>query len=653
MLLATKLHIPVRQHALVARPRLLDKLNSGLRSRLILLSTPPGFGKTTLLIQWMDSLRAQPGDAVAVAWLALDEGDNDPARFFAYLSAAVESLCPGSISAGQPPSLATPGHELIMIELINVMAASAGQRLLVLDDYHVLHTPALHQAVAFLIEHMPPTLHLVISTRADAPLPLARWRARRELTELREADLRFREEETHEFLTAIMGIEITAQDAATLQQRTEGWIAGLQLAALSMQSADDVAHQVQRFAGAHTYIGDYLAEEVLQRQPPEIQHFLFDTSILPRLCAALCNAVTGRTDSAAVLAALHRAHLFLIPLDDGQVWYRYHHLFAEMLRSRLMHGDPERVRELHCRAARWHLDNNGIGDNGIGAAIHHALAADPALAADLLERHCGLFQQRGEYITLDGWLRQLPDAIYPSRPQLCLLRAKTHLFLHEVAEAEAWLARTRQSLREAPDLDPDASTLLAALIVQCDLALNRSELDAAISLAQQALALLRPEQLRARGEVLMLLGVAYFWRSDFALAHEAWVEAGNAATASDHILMAVYARGNAARALYQQGRLRAAAAALDAIQQDAARRGDTHLPLYAGCHIAQAEIHCEWNQLEAAHQRLMTGLALARQARNPRTLLQGHAHLLRALLAQGRLDEAAEAAAQAKAMIRQ
>ena len=654
MLLTTKFHIPVRQHDLVTRPRLLERLDAGLACRLILLSSPPGFGKTTLLTQWITAQCARPQAAPAAAWLALDEGDNDPARFFAYLTAAVHSLCPAPAVTGDsaPPPLAVDNYEPLMTELINTVAAAPGSKLLVLDDYHVLHTPALHQAIVFFVEHMPASLHLVISTRADPPLPLARWRARRDLTELREAELRFREEEAHEFLTAIMGVALTAQDVVALEQYTEGWIAGLQLAALSMQGSADLARQVQRFtAGPHAFIGDYLAEEVLQRQPPEIQQFLLETSILRRLCGPLCDALTGRSDSAARLAALERAHLFLLPLDDERLWYRYHHLFAEMLHSRLAQGEARsgapRLRELHHRAAAWHLQAGDLGE-----AINHALAADPGLAADLLEQHCPLFQQRGEYVTLAAWLRQLPAALFDSRPQLCLLRAKTHMFLHEMDAAEAWLARTRQVLRAVPTLDPHADTLTAALIVQCDIALNRCELEEAIALGQAALAHIPPERIRPRGETLMLLGVAYFWRSDFARAAAASVAATQAATAAGDVMMAVYARTNGARISFQQGRLHAADAELCAVEQEAVRRGDADLPLYGGWHLARAELCCEWDQQERAYRHVMTGLALARQGRNPRTLLHGHIHLPRILWAQGRLEEAADAVARGEELLR-
>ena len=645
MLLATKLHIPVRRHDLVARPRLLEKLHAGLRSRLILLSSPPGFGKTTLLTQWIAACFVPPEEVPAVAWLALDDGDNDPARFFAYLAAAVQTLCATGAVAEPPPIPVTPNHEQLMTDLINAVAARPGRKLLVLDDYHVIRTPALHQAIALLVEYMPTTLHLVVSTRADPPLPLAHWRARRDLTELREADLRFREDEAHEFLTAVMGVALTPQDVAVLEQRTEGWIAGLQLAALSLRDAADAPRQVKRLTGTHAYIGDYLAEEVLQRQPPETQQFLLDTSIVRRLCGDLCNALTGRTDGAARLAALDRAHLFLVPLDDERVWYRYHHLFAEMLVSRV---PATHLRELHRRAAVWYAEHGSIGE-----AVEHALAADPSLAADLLEEHRRQFSQRGEYVTLAGWLQQLPDALLGSRPQLCLLRAKTHMFLHQLPEAEAWLSRTHQALAATPGLDPDAAILSAAIIVQCDLALNRNELAHTVQLAQAALALIPSARMRQQGETLMLLGVAYYWRSEFARAEATWGEASRAATAGGDTLMTVFARGNAARALYHQGRLHASAAELNALLQEAAARGDAQLPIYAGSYVALAQVEGEWNQLELAHHHLLTGMGLARQAGNPRTLLQGYVHAPRILWGQGRPAAAAAMAAEAQTLIRQ
>jgi LuxR family maltose regulon positive regulatory protein len=656
MLLATKLHVPLRQHDLVIRPRLLDKLQAGLRSRLILLSSPPGFGKTTLLTQWIAAASSRPDAGATAAWLALDDGDNDPTRFFAYLSAAVAALCAAQAHApALPPGAAAASPEQRMTGLINALTASPGHKLLVLDDYHVIHAPALHQAVTFLIEHMPATLHLVLCTRADPPLPLARWRARRELTELREADLRFRGDEAREFLTTIMGVSVTDTEIQMLEQRTEGWIAGLQLAALSLQDVDDVPRQVQRFARANAFIGDYLAEEVLQQQPPDVQQFLLDTAFLPRLCGDLCAAVTGQADSAARLAALERGHLFLIALDDERVWYRYHHFFGEMLRSRSHHaaqtGGRDHLYERHRRAAAWYAAYGSSGE-----AIDQALAADAlapgTLAADLLEAHYPQFQRRGEYVTLAGWLQRLPAPVYAARPRLCQLRAKTHMFLHQLDAAEAWLARTYQVLAAAPDLDPDQAIRSATMIVQCDLALNRNELSRAIDLAQRTLAILPPERVRQRGEVLMLLGVAHFWRGEFLRAEATCREASAAAAAAGDTLLTVYARGNAGRACYHQGRLHAAAAALHAVLDETTARGEGELPVYAGTLVALGKVYGEWDQLATAHGYVTAGMARARQAGNPRTLLQGYSHTLRIVLGMGRTAEVAELIEEANVLLR-
>lgn len=644
MLLATKFHIPVRRHELVVRPRLLAKLQGGLNSRLILVSSPPGFGKTTLITQWL-AANTPCEPAPAPAWLALDEGDNDPARFFAYFSSAVLSLCP---AAGDTALPATGNPELLMTELINTVAGVAGCKVLVLDDYHVLHTPVIHQAITYFIEHMPASLHLVISSRADPPLPLARWRARRDLTEVRAADLRFRVEEAHAFLADVMGMELAAPDVATLEQATEGWVAGLQLAALSLQDASDLPRQVQQFAGTHTFIGDYLTEEVLQRQPADIQQFLMDTSILKRLSGALCNAVTGRTDAAALLTALDRGHLFLIPLDDEHVWYRYHHLFAEMLHSRLAYDGPERVRLLHRRAAEWYLAHDSLPE-----AIDHALAADAEVAADLIERHRLVFQQRGEYVTLMGWLRQFPDTLYDAHPRLCLLRARAHVFLHDLDEASRWLAHTRRVLDAVPDADPTHEILTSALNVECDIALNRCDLARAAELGRQSLALIPPERLRQRSEVLLFLGAAHFFAGDFGLAHLHSSMAGETAAAAGDRLLAVYGRSNAARARFHQGLLHTAAAELRAIQDDAVRCGDFDQPLYAGWHVAAAKLACEWNELDRAEHHVQIAQTLARRAANPRTLLNSLIQALRIRWAQARWDDLRAVMTEGEALTRQ
>ena len=340
-ILATKLYIPPPRPKVVLRPRLIERLNEGLAAgrKLTLISAPAGFGKTTLVSEWV------AGCERPVAWLSLDEGDNDPARFLTYLVAALQTIA-ANIGAGvlavlqspQPPPI-----ESILTTLLNEITTIPDNFILVLDDYHVIDSKPVDQALTFLLEHLPPQMHLVIATREDPSLPLARLRARGQLTELRAADLRFTPAEAAEFLNQVMGLNLSAEDIAALETRTEGWIAGLQLAALSMQGREDIASFIQAFTGSHRFVLDYLVEEVLQHQSEHIRSFLLQTAILDRFCAPLCNAVTEREDGKEMLDVLERSNLFLIPLDDKRQWYRYHHLFADVLQAHLMEAQPDRV----------------------------------------------------------------------------------------------------------------------------------------------------------------------------------------------------------------------------------------------------------------------------------------------------------------------
>ncbi len=381
-LLETKFYVPRPRRGLVPRPRLSERLDHGTASKLTLVSAPAGFGKTTLLTEWLAASPAAPGNERLAAWLSLDRADNDPASFWAYVIAALRTVAPGIgesalalLHAPQPPPI-----ETVLTVLLNDLGAIAADVVLVLDDYHVIDAPEVQDGMTFLLDHLPPGLHVVIASRADPALPLARLRARGELAEIRAAELRFTPDEAAAYLNEMVGLQLTAQDVAALEGRTEGWIAALQLAALSMQGRDDVAGFIAGFAGDDRYVVDYLAEEVLQRQTDRVQAFLLQTSILGRLSGPLCDAVTGDGGGKAMLEALDRGNLFLVPLDDRRRWYRYHHLFADVLQARLLDEQPGQVPELHRRASAWYAQN---GEQSL--AIGHALAAgDFGRAADLV-----------------------------------------------------------------------------------------------------------------------------------------------------------------------------------------------------------------------------------------------------------------------------
>ncbi len=450
-ILATKLYIPPVQVQLVIRPRLIDQLSRGLAAghRLTIVSAPAGSGKTTLVSEWVS------GCGRPAAWLSLDEGDRDPTRFLTYLVAALQTIAP-QIGGGVMDVLQSPqpaSIESILTTLLNEInslpqdpSTGAGQGfLLVLDDYHVIDSKAVDKALTFLLENLPAQMHLVMTTREDPNLPLARMRARGQLTELRVADLRFTPPEAAEFLNRTMGLDLSVEDIAALEARTEGWIAGLQLAALSMQGQQDVSGFIQAFAGDHRYIVDYLVEEVLQRQPEGIRSFLLQTSILERLNGPLCEAVTGQPGGRARLEALQRGNFFLIPLDDRRHWYRYHHLFADVLRMHLMTEQPDQVPVLHRRASEWYEQNGSAAD-----AIHHALAGgDFERAAGLIELAVPAMRQSRQEATLLGWMKALPDELFRARPVLSIEYVGAIMSNGEIEgvearlqDAERWLDMT-------------------------------------------------------------------------------------------------------------------------------------------------------------------------------------------------------------------
>ena len=398
VLLHTKLMLPQPRPFLVPRPALLQKLAAGQSGKLTLLSAPPGFGKTTLIADFLVHARATQ----KAGWLSLDKADNDPLRFFAYVIAALQTAVPTLgyiantlLAAPQPAPL-----ETVLTLLCNEISQVDGRLTLILDDYHTIGSRAIHDALTFWLDHLPPNLHLILTTRADPPLPLARLRARGELTELRAADLRFSPEEAAAFLRHFLGLDLPPETITALEQRTEGWIAGLQLAALSLRGRDDLPGFIRAFTGSHIYVLDYLADEVLRQQPADVLKFLQETAVLDHLNAALCTAVTGQSNSAELLRQLYQANLFLEALDDRRDWFRFHALFRDVLLVQLQNTRPQQIPTLHRRASRWYAQAGQITP-----ALHHALAAeDPALAADLIEQHAWDLLENGDVLIVRSWL---------------------------------------------------------------------------------------------------------------------------------------------------------------------------------------------------------------------------------------------------------
>jgi LuxR family maltose regulon positive regulatory protein len=585
---------------------------------LTLISAPAGFGKTTLLVEW---LRERADGEGSVAWLSLDEGDNDPIRFLSYLVAALQAIeeesGEGVLSALRSPE--APRIEAIMAALINELAALPGELTLILDDYHLIDSEPVHGVISFLLEHLPPNVHLVISSRIDPPLLLSRLRARNQMMKLDATELSFTSEEAATFLNSVMGLELSAEDVAALEERTEGWIAGLQLAALSMRDRADVSGFVKAFSGSHRDVLDYLAEEVLERQLGQVREFLLQTSILNHLTGSLSDALTGRSDGQEMLEELERDNLFVVALDEERRWYRYHHLFADFLRSRLQREHPDQIKELHCRAAAWYEQNGWISE-----AVEHALAAgDLERAVQLVEYNALTLVLRSEGATMDRWLAALPAGLVRARPQLSLARAIWALISARLDEVEPLLTDAERTLGTAdPPHEPPVDEATSGLAnvpgtvaqLRAELARHRGDAERAIQFAQRAIAHAGEGDRYLRYLSRWNLAVATLMQGRVGEAEDALADLVRDpwATGPNHYfaVRASYALGQAQRG---QGRLGAALQTYRQGLELAAEAGRTQLPTAGVAHVGLAEILCERNELDAALEHATEGVVLCRQ----------------------------------------
>ena len=507
-LLLTKLFAPLTRLNLVQRPRLVEKLNKGLSSgcKLTLISAPAGFGKTTVVSEWI------AGYGRPVAWLSLDEGDNDPTRFLIYLVSALRTIMAnigegvlGVLQSPQPPST-----ESILTALLNEITTIPDHFILVLDDYHVIDSKPVDNVLTFLLEHLTPQMHLVITTREDPHLPLARLRARGQLTELRAVDLRFTPSEATDFLNQMMGLNLSPEDITALETRTEGWIAGLQLAAISMQGHQDTASLIKSFTGSHHFVLDYLIEEVLHQQPEDVQTFLLRTSILDRMCGPLCDAVLGSPSASGqeTLEYLERTNLFIVPLDSERRWYRYHHLFGDLLRQRL--GKPKEFAEFHLRASQWHAEN---GD--MGAAFHHAIAAgDFVRAAGLAEAAWQGMNGSFQSAAWLGWVKKLPDNLIRTRPVLCTQIAQAFTDTGELEASELCLQDAERCL-DGSDVANEAQLKPLPAMIALTRAYNaqvQGDPAATVKYAELALQLIPEDDFDRRARATTILEVTH-WAS--------------------------------------------------------------------------------------------------------------------------------------------
>ena len=617
-LLATKVHVPRPQPGFVLRPRLDGRLDEGLARQLILVCAPAGSGKTALLADWARRGRCP------VAWLSLDAGDNDPARLWRHAVAALDRVRPG-ISERVGPLLgppAPPSFEGLVTALVNELDAEAGKGevLLVLDDYHLIDSQAVHASLRFLLEHLPPGLRLVLASRSDPPLPLARLRAGGQLAELRADDMRFTTDEAAALLREALGADLPDAAVAVLAARTEGWAAGLQLAALSLRGQEDATGFVAAFSGSHRYVLDYLAGEVLDRQAEELRGFLLETSVLERLSGALCDAVTGRADSQAMLEQVERAGLFLVPLDEVRGWWRYHQLFADLLRVRLRQQRPERITALHRNAAAWHSEH-GPAD----AAVRHAIAAgDMNWAARLMEQYFDeLFYLHGERATLERWFSALPAGMIRSRPRLLVAQAAQVDTGGRVEEVGGLLDAAEHAYADAADepFEPSAGQAASLLVnvpatiavFRAYLAELRGDAEGAASFAAQALAAIGDGERMLDFITQGHLAIAEWLGGRLAESEQAFtssIAGWRTAGLPTLIAWGGHHLGQVQRA---QGRLDAARSTYREALEVNAPRGRPTTPAAGIAYVGLGEVSYQQGDLDAALGYLTEGIALCRQ----------------------------------------
>jgi LuxR family transcriptional regulator, maltose regulon positive regulatory protein len=662
-ILATKLYIPPPRPKVVLRPRLIEQLNEGLHRKLTLVSAPAGFGKTTLVSEWV------AGCARPAAWLSVDKEDTDSTRFLTYLIAALQTI-KANIGAGvlgvlQSPQ--PPPTESILTALLNEIITIPDNFILVLDDYHLVDGKPVDNAVTFLLEHLPPQMHLVITTREDPNLPLPRLRAEDKLTELRVADLRFIPSEAAEFLNQAMGLNLTTEDVNALETRTEGWIAGLQLAAIalrgpvSIQGQKDASSFIKSFTGSHHFVMDYLVEEVLRQQPESVQTFLLRTSILDRMCGSLCDSVLLDSPASGqqTLEYLERANLFIVPLDNERRWYRYHHLFADLLRQRLQQSaaastenEGRSVAEYHIRASQWYEDN-GLDIE----AFHHAVAANDVERAERLMEGKGIpLHLRGAATPILDWLESLPTAVLNVRPSLWWKHASLLLVNGQTTGVEEKLLAADAALQGIPSAikgpDDKIRNLIGLIAVaRATLALTQYQAENIIVQARRALEYLHPDNLPYRAVANWTMGFAYFLLGDRTAAGRAYTEAITLGQASGDIFTLILATSSLGNIQESENQLHTAE---ETYRKALKLIGNPPLPSAADAYLGLARISYEWNDLEAAERHGQQSLQLARQyERVIDRFIISEVFLARLKLAQGDVAGAAAILAQTDQSARQ
>jgi LuxR family maltose regulon positive regulatory protein len=633
LLLRTKFYVPPIRSIQIARPRLFDLINGSLGRALILVSAPAGYGKTTLVSRWLKETQ------IPSAWLSLDDGDNDPIRFLQYLLAAlvpivpsIENDLPGILQGIRPAQF-----EDVMTLLTNELAAFSDPFVLVLDDFHVIHSEAVLKIISYLLEHLPPQMHLALLTRTDPPLPLSRLRVRGQLLDIRADQLRFTQAEIAAFLNETMGLTLSANDLSAMEARTEGWIAGLQLAALSMQGCKDIHGFVSAFTGSHHYVMDYLTEEVLRLQPKKVGTFLLQTSILDRLCGPLCEAVVDADtaepiDGQGMLESLEEMNLFTIPLDDERHWYRYHHLFADVLRKRLEHQYPHLLPELYRRASQWYEQNGFIAET-----IQHAIVAgDQERAAQLIEQNGCLLLMSGEVATLLNWTDSI-EFQSETRPWLAVQKAWALALTGDLDRIEPTL-QVPEKLLAPLEPTPEVRTLrgtIAAARAHC--ANSRGNTQLAAEYAQEALRQL-PDCSSIcqsiRSVSTSILGDASWINGNLGEAIQAYTEAIKIGRGANNLNMVIIANSHIADILMEQGQLHRAADTYAQSLLRAVRPDGQRSPLAGKIYAGMGRLSYEWNRLDDAEQNIRQCVELSQIWGDIGQ--QAYAHAIQARLEQAR-----------------
>ena len=626
----TKLNMPVLGESLIHRQRLVDQLNSdllaegGFARKLTLISAPAGYGKTTAAVEWLSDARGQ------VLWLSLDEDDNDPARFIAYLVAAFQEVDAGigtqtmqMMQSPQPPAV-----ETLITALINDLTVLKTPLMLALDDYHFIQTAKIHEMVSYFLEHQPNHVHQVVLTREDPLLPVSRMLARGQALEIRQEDLRFTSSESADFLGQKMGVKLTKTDMEALQRRTEGWAAGLQFAALSMQGNPDLQNYVQQFTGSNRYILDYLFEEVFNRQTAAVQEFMMNTSILNQLTAELCDAIVERENSQQVLLELEKGNLFIVPLDLSREWYRYHRLFRDLLRHRLQIHEPSQEAELHLKSSEWYEEHGMPAE-----AVQHALMAKEwSRAGDLVLGLSNRMMKQGEIVTLMGWFKQFPEVVMRGNPKLCLEYAWVLILAGQNEAADSWLQYIESVTREMPE---HHGSLVSA---QAFVARTKGDIPATIEFSEKALTLIAEDDKDTRGVLAINLGITYWHVGQMERAEKSLLEAQSLAQETGNIYALLSAIVFLGRVHAVRGNLRQAARGFE----NAIEKGG-NAPIVGLAYLDLAAIHYEWNELNTCRGYLEKGQALNQASGNLEFLSAGY--MLEARLENALGNQEAQAAA--------